>query len=162
MEDFNADNTKIDAAIRAAGQNFIKLREIVTTESANIVNVSLSGIDWSEYGIVLFSCNMAGNGLGKFRPNGWNTTAYYRRIGDLNDSPSNGGVGIYYMGYPTTLTLYPCHENSNLLSGTFCGYFGGSGYLALPYSSFSSMSFSGADSGSSHAAGTRITIWGVK
>ena len=47
-EDFNADNAKIDAAI-AAGCRMIKLREIVTAQTAHQVDLDVSDIVWGRW-----------------------------------------------------------------------------------------------------------------
>lgn len=66
MEDFNADNAKIEAALvqetsaRAAELQAIRnllpivhLQTITTTSTANKVDIDLSGIDWSAYPFIL-------------------------------------------------------------------------------------------------------------
>ena len=53
MEDFNADNAKIDEALfRADRRGLQVIKEIVTTESSNQMNVEFPEIDWKEWNTV--------------------------------------------------------------------------------------------------------------
>ena len=53
MEDFNADNAKIDEALfRADRRGLQKLHEIVTTEDTNDLTVAFPEIDWKEWNTV--------------------------------------------------------------------------------------------------------------
>ena len=51
MEDFNADNTKLDSALKALSETsrYVLLQNIITSKELAQVDVDLTGIDWSTY-----------------------------------------------------------------------------------------------------------------
>ena len=55
MEEFNADNRKVDAAVAALP--YVKLMEITTSADASIVELNVSGIDLTKYAAVQIFTN---------------------------------------------------------------------------------------------------------
>ena len=61
-EDFNADNAKIDAALKSLQPTFVPyvpLRTITTSASTQQIDITLSDIDWSVYRHLLLHVNLA-------------------------------------------------------------------------------------------------------
>ena len=83
MEDFNSDNAKIDAALKALedAQTVVKLLDMTTTEVLSEVTLDLSGIDLTRYHKldIWLMPNLSGIG-------GSSTTCYLGSSGDASGS----------------------------------------------------------------------------
>ena len=78
MEDFNADNDKIDAALAgiAAANQYVKIKEMTTPSTSSQVNFDVSDVDFTEYHTVELFCSDAnGSNIVLLRVNG-KTTDY--------------------------------------------------------------------------------------
>lgn len=84
MDDFNADNAKLDAAIGGMKMPVVKLLEVVTTAAAAAVELDLSGIDLTQYR-ALEVCSQAVSNIVK--DNAYAFDYLYLRIN--NDSGSS-------------------------------------------------------------------------
>lgn len=68
MDDFNADNQKIDAAIAGRLGPIEEIKSMTLSETAYSFSLDISDIDWSKWSIVFveasyqISCNTSGNG----------------------------------------------------------------------------------------------------
>jgi hypothetical protein len=87
MDDFNADNAKLDAAIGGMKMPVVKLLEVVTSAAAAAVELDLSGIDLTQYR-ALEVCSQAVSNIVK--DNAYAFDYLYLRIN--NDS----GSSAYY------------------------------------------------------------------
>ena len=87
MDDFNADNAKLDAAIGGMKMPVVKLLEVVTSAAAAAVELDLSGIDLTQYR-ALEVCSQAVSNITK--TNAYAYDYLYMRIN--NDS----GSSAYY------------------------------------------------------------------
>ena len=107
MEDFNADNAKIDAAlaeVRGANQ-YVKIKEMTVSSAASQVNFDVSDVDFTQYWTIELFCDAA-NPLYSIsmRVNGFTSGYYYggaSGIGSGYDSPTTsmgalGGRVLFY------------------------------------------------------------------
>ena len=83
MSDFNSDNSKIDAALKAnaeaiaaeaaarqAQPSYEKLKTVTIATQGNGLDVDISGIDWGSYQEVLLLAELQGSGYGALQING--------------------------------------------------------------------------------------------
>lgn len=95
MEDFNADNRRIDSL--ASELKYVKLADIVTTATASSMDIDLSGIDFYEYSQLDFNMNLLGGG--------GSTDVFYMYINNLtsgyayNESTNSNGSSWTSMGH---------------------------------------------------------------
>ena len=85
MEDFNADNAKIDAAVAAVP--YVKLLNVTTNAAPTQVDLDLSGIDLSQFSkqITLWGSSRVVNKWVKFRENGTNPELAQKNLLLLED-----------------------------------------------------------------------------
>ncbi len=116
MDDFNRDNASIDTALAAsaaalaaetaartadvavltAKSPFVKLREIVTTQSAAQVNLDLSDINFADWQVLWLDVAPLGSWVGFLLPNG-RTDAVYCQLGTTaSGSTSSSGLAAYF------------------------------------------------------------------
>lgn len=72
MEEMNADNSKIDAAIAAIPISIVKLGQIVTTAAADKIDIDLSTIQWSKYRRVYI--------ISKIKQNASSNLVFYAKV----------------------------------------------------------------------------------
>ena len=99
MDDFNADNAKVDAAIGGMKMPVVKLLEVVTSAAAAAVELDLSGIDLTQYR-ALEVCSQAVSDVVK--TNAYAYDYLYMRIN--NDSGSNS---YYASSNQSYLAMFP-------------------------------------------------------
>lgn len=102
MEDMNADNQKIDAAV---GTNpFVKLLSVRTAVNASQVDLSLSGIDLTQYAALkieaCYGCTPANSVTYVYVRINNITSASYYQCGDINGIPY---MFLCYASYSTTV-----------------------------------------------------------
>ena len=150
MEDFNADNAKIDAALGKIGK-FETIDEVTFESITPTYTFDLTGFDWAKWqfvGVSVQAQSDKGSFLATFMgvssPNGDN----YVRLAHVPP-------------YPFVAVSAPCHDAESAVRGFFigasqCGPVFGAG----PFSKITGLTIHG--SGVSYPAGTKVTLWGVK
>lgn len=165
-EDFNADNTKIDAALDA-GCRMIKLREVVTAQTAHQVDLDISDIDWSRWQEVILDISSSEYkyfSLFFYRNNTLSGSHY--TPGFLDSSTGLFGAS----GVPASVKIrtrfqvfrnpsQPIASVTSLGSSTHFGYYAGETFS----SGFSTgkLSLCGYDSNHDVPAGTKFEFFGV-
>ena len=111
MEDFNYDNQKIDAALKATADAVpcVKLGEQTTATAANAVTLDLTGLDFSAYDGVRFMVESGGGTEGQvfLRLNGL-TTGYEESWANSAHPAYNSGIRVNLSGwFRTVIDLFP-------------------------------------------------------
>ena len=164
MEDFNADNAKIDAAIKAVADSkatiaaltaltarvtalenksrFTKLWETTLTANITGVTIPLSGVNWSQWDKVH---------LDLYVMNGPSMRVYY------NGTTQGDGYAFAFSN-PTLkslpwFTLYPEFKSDRLVQGVYEGRCTGTGQF---YSELTRLTITGG----TLYTGSKFTLWG--
>lgn len=129
MEDFNSDNVKTDAALKAAADEntCVFLRKIVTGADVNQVDLDISDVDWSTYHQLYIRVDSkCDNGTVIIRLNGVAGSEDYRYMNYSQTAQAASNCGFFFANtstitYYTTLTLtggitYP--ECTTSIAGT--------------------------------------------
>lgn len=155
MEDFNADNAKIDAAV-ARKSEFVKLKEITTTTGGvSQIDVDVSDIDFSQWQYVILDTVLTG--YANLRVNG-KTGANY--IGFGYTQWVSGSLASLSTFPQRTVLLSAMQKNARvgtLSVGDAVFLYGQSNDVM--YSGLQTLNFV---SSSTLAAGSKILLWGVK
>jgi len=174
MEDFNADNAKIDAAIQAvyAAMPYVFLRKIVTETDAQQVDVDISDIDWSEYRHLLMHVEMQSGSVYIFtRLNGLQGSSDYQGFRTPSESSALSSVSYGSLiipntagaTYRTSIQITGGITNPEirtaLSGGNYNGVYWCVNSLANP---LSTVNFFANSTGSTISAGATITFYGVR
>lgn len=110
MEDFNADNAKVDTALaELSGRScLIPIKEVVVTTPTVIFPLSLEGIDWDQWQAVVFDFDMTSDKT--------NLVAQVSPTGTLNDL-----VGTFYIGNIATPVEQRDGPSRMILFSNRCG-----------------------------------------
>ena len=167
MEDFNGDNAKIDAALKAnadaaagkadaedlaALEAKVGLRHIktVSVPSGGIYEqVAISGVDWSQWRTVylLLTLPMQVGERMDLRVNGSSSNSIAEVTGDTR----------------CLLLLYPMYDEEMPLSGLIIGQGNQAfGFQSVPYSAFSSLELRVMKEGDTIPAGTKLAFYGER
>lgn len=185
MDDFNRDNASVDTALAAAvaavaaeaaartadvaalsaKSPFVKLREIVTTQSAAQVNLDLSDINFADWQVFWLDVVLAGSWNGTLSPNG-RTDAFYCILGSSN-TESYGLARYNQDGNKYRTIFFPGKDGEKTVScitndGHSVGIFYRGGGTALTFSQLKTFLLVPLNSGYSLNAGTKVTVWGVR
>ena len=148
MEDFNADNTKIDAALN----NFSllnKIREITTSAAASSIDVDISDISWNDWNFVLL----------RFDPNYGSSIFYYST--EINYGKIANGSGYA----PNYIVFFPMKNAANQVSAFgVAGAEVSGGNAGIAYSAMKHLYIyaPSGNGGIQFLAGAKLTFWGVK
>ena len=66
MDDFNADNAKVDAALSSLP--VVKLFSVTVGTAAQQVDIDLSGVDWSQYAYLHVCADLPGTSENMYQP----------------------------------------------------------------------------------------------
>lgn len=167
MDDFNADNQKIDAAFGKVA--YVKLADITTAADANQVDVDLSSFDMSKYSElrVTLRCNASASSTAamKLCVNDLTDTIYKCGSAGTTDYLTNPYMGTGgYLSYITVAPL-PGGRITAICFGISCDSGAASssnrgGVTLAAQTWLTKLNFISA-SGYSILAGTRITVYGV-
>ena len=161
MEDFNADNAKIDAAV-ARKSEFVKLKEITTTAQATAVEINVQSINFSQFYAIIMQAKLSGTGNAKLIISPANSQDG-NVMGNTYGVP-NGMCYLYQDGKTNSVFMLPMQDGTKAVSTvmlhgvTFItGQSSGSSFETL-----STLTVSAADTSYYISAGSKITLWGVK
>lgn len=186
MEDMNADNQKIDAAV-SANPN-VKLISVKTSANASQVDFDLSGIDLTKYAALkieaCYCCTPASTvGQVYIRINNISTASYYR---PATSCSSAGYTSVLFSPYASYLTNVPASFNAEIsgISGapdtlattkmvfgaiTYFGYITapeiGTGFGSIGIektTAISSINITSCSASGYIQAGSEFTLYGVK
>ena len=186
MEEMNADNRKVDAAVAALP--YVKLMDITTAADATQVDLNVSGIDFKKYALVQLFSNAISRNSGsqsqssygiKMKINGFG--GYFDVEGSSNNV-YNDYVGLFYTYAYGAIVIradisgfqpHPVAQQDSSFSTVFCVHAsGGCGnnpthtVSTVPLSSAGSklntISFLPDVSGYNIKAGSRFVLYGVK
>lgn len=186
MDDFNRDNANIETALTAAAaavaaetaaraadvamlatkSPFVKLREIVTTQSAAQVNLDLSDINFGDWQILWLDVAPLGIWAGFLRPNG-RTDAVYYQLGTNTGSTLNSGLALYNNDKKYRTIFFPGKNEEKKVSCVTAGEIDGGIFYrgvcgALTFPQLKTFLLVPIESYYYLNAGTKITIWGVR
>lgn len=180
MEDMNADNQKIDAAV--AANPYVKLMDITTSADAQQVNLNVSGIDLRKYAMLQIFTNATVN---PFATASWiyarinNEGAYYDESMYNYQNTYQSYVAVFSAPKQSfsaiRMEISGFLPSSSDASGPLLirsigacsaiSYYMNAGYAYKPLSKisdFASINFLTDNSGVKIAAGSRFVIYGVK
>ena len=153
--DFNSDNQKIDAALKAAADavavlespdRFVKLKEVtVTADTEKDIVIDLSGVDWSQWNMVhLDLINTNGQQMWLY----YNSTANNQNFYPLSGSQNHG---MYHPRLTFRVGYTPNREVRAEPTDRFAG-------TPFPYSQLKKIIASGAEMD----AGAQFVVWGER
>ena len=167
MEDFNADNEKIDTAIAAIP--YIKIKELTLSAAATTASLDVSDVDFSQYmKIELFVHAPQSSGAITVQVN--NLTSGYSAL-QLNGS--GGGMGaaqsfqylatFYKYGYGALL-FYTPNPSGKVgcinFAATESSYFGYQSFASCTWKQLNSFNFN--VTGASFPAGSTFALFGIR
>jgi len=169
MDDFNADNAKLDAAVGA--MPWWKLREVTTAATAAQVDIDLTGIDLSQYWDVIVYARLKCAYV-YLRINNLGSGHY--TYGDTNGGFSGGNLQLFNIGvsdgsmismlhlqeYKGSAACWLTGMGDLSSTGPAC-YYNSAGAVDVPLQSVTSLNLIAANS-STIAAGSKIAIFGLK
>jgi|GEM_PF-942602 len=186
MDDFNRDNANIetalgaafaavtaetaartaDVAVLTAKSPFVKLREIVTTQSAAQVNLDLSDINFADWQVLWLDVAILGTWAGFLRPNGTTDASYYQ-LGSTSGPISNNGLTVYYNDKKYRTIFFSGKSGEKRISCITVGESdGGMVYRGvcstLTFSQQKTFLLVPTESYYHMDTGTKIAIWGVR
>ena len=186
MDDFNRDNANIetvlgaafaavtaetaartaDVAVLTAKSPFVKLREIVTTQSAAQVNLDLSDINFADWQVLWLDVAILGTWAGFLRPNGKTDASYYQ-LGSTSGPISNNGLTAYYNDKKYRTIFFPGKSGGKRISCITVGESDGGTFYrgvcgTLTFSQLKTFLLVPTESYYHMDTGTKITIWGVR
>jgi hypothetical protein len=156
MEDFNADNAKIDAAIRAAESSYIPLKSVTATNFANVseIDFDLSDVNFGAWQYVVIDLHIMGSGY----VNTLFSDEKYLLDGNGNKISTSIGTDVSYQhrlrfncyGNPARRVTYTLDETYPYRHESItCG-------------AMSVLKFPVATTSYYISAGSTLTVWGVK
>ena len=163
MEDFNADNAKIEAAL--AANPFLKLIDTTIDTDCETFDIDLSSIDMSCFAQLILHCEIGG-GPFELLANG-KTTNYYQNRTAVNALGGGGANGVY-TGSMTSITVVgPDSKNILAVSSYAANIYTGDPTsvtcLMADDETLQFFRFVTRDAKTYHlAAGSRIIIYGYK
>ena len=187
MEDFNADNAKLDAAIkgqanaleaeRAARISAVQaardacplvvLRSVTLTASAPRYDLSLTGFNWDDYGEITIYTKIKGASYSiglKVLLNNISTANYY--AGPAGRQGVLFATNTYLQGHSIQCRVPRRTSGFRSLWTTEEGWSSPQGYYVSassePLASFTTMNFICEDADRPFPAGTRFTILGIR
>lgn len=153
-----------DVAALAAKSPFVKLREIVTAQSATQVNLDLSDINFADWQVLWMDVALVGSWNGTLCPNG-RADAFYCMLG--SSSTQSSGLTFYDCAKKYRTIFFPgkneektvtCISDGDRENGIF--FRGIDTELTFPQ--LKTFLLVPRDSGYSLRAGSKITVWGVR
>ena len=190
MDDFNRDNANLESALSenaaaiaaeeaarlggdaaldgkiAARAAFVPLLQIVTTQSAAQLDISLANIHFADWQLLWMDVALLGSWAGYMRPNGTNNAILYLLESGTPPTYSTG-LGVYYNSKQNRTIFFPGKNGAKRISSILAGETDG-GLLyrgvcsTLTFSQLSSFSFVPGQSDYHIDAGSSITLWGVR
>ena len=105
MEDFNADNAKLESALTSLNEasRYVYLKTVTTTEDLTQVDIDLTDIDWTVYPQIIIMAKIQGvsGSGGRVLFNGC-TEKYYRHYNSLGNAEDAFCAGNFYMDSSTS------------------------------------------------------------
>ena len=154
MDDFNADNAKLDAALKANADavtalanrsRFTKLREVNIANYTTSAELYLDDVDWSQWDKVHVDIMTSNAQQGNIYLNSDTEANYIGKFGGEYAEP-----GLYH----PRLTFYPHFQTSRFITLT---YIGTTRLWLAPYSSVNKLLFT-----SNSINGIFLVVWGEK
>jgi hypothetical protein len=164
MDDFNADNAKLDAALDAVP--WVKLLDVTTAASAAQVDIDLSGIDLTGYMDVLVCARLKnssvyirvnGLGSGSYSYNGSNSADYMQLLYGESDGSMTERIHLTDYGSSAACWLQGLNTGSSVGAG--CSY-NSAGTAHISLAAVTALNF--VASSGAIGAGSRLVIYGMK
>lgn len=171
MEDFNADNAKIDAALASIKEllPIVHLQTITTTAAATKLDIDLSGFDWDTYTYALIRIDgkmSSSSGSFYVRMNGYSGEYDYQYSSGGSNTQSDTYAGYCSLSYSNSKNIplllvsnrgtYP--DVSIRTIGALARYHG----ILKREVALSTLSLVGSSSSYTISSGTKIDIYGIK
>jgi hypothetical protein len=175
MDDFNADNAKLDAAL--GGMAVDRLLTVVTSAAANQVDLDLSGLDLTKYAQLHLAAGIiTDNSTGSYcycnmRANDIASGYFFSWSGQVINSSSTtiaqfetSNIGSICDAKMSIITghLHCLSMSDFSASGYNSSYIPGSGSVALPTGKLTKLSIYVQTAPYKIQAGTRIVLYGLK
>lgn len=174
MSDFNNDNSKIDAALKAnadaiaaeaaarqAQPSYEKLKTVTIAAQGNNLDVDIGGIDWGSYQEVILLAELQGSGYGAVQVNGGSGGESYVQF----SSSLGSGMGIAHAYFYSDMWIRflvggdsQRRINSIGLGTGLCYCM----YGTTKYQDITSLRFVGQESSFYVSAGSKLTFWGIR
>lgn len=166
MEDFNADNAKLDAALACHPSAELICAATVEDETATRVGLDVSQVDWSRYFMLYLSVHKDTRGsltittnqgdchsmrLFNGGANNENSMSYFYEAMDVR--------ALFFVGYsgstaPVLLGVSTCQATGNFP----VRFQVNTGFASIPYQEFSELYVGGSKLG----VGAKVELWGIK
>ena len=158
MEDFNSDNAKIDAALKAlAGKSaFTLLKTVTVPEGGSSCQLDVSDVDWSQWQYVLLDLDLKGVGTVHIKPNGtnsgnWSSASSSTEAGMLSTISAVSFQRLTFSIAKSPARTIRIRSEDNVYGGN----------NELTYADLNTLDLTGSSSRYSAGAGAAITLWGV-
>lgn len=155
MEDFNADNAKLDAAL-AEKLGRARIIKTMALPSASTFDLDLTDIDWNKWGLIGFSLDLLTMGSGtpsavycQVKTSGSGVTEYC--------SSAKNGYIVHSTYMPLFVGLLPLHDSSRRVESLYLGSSSGIGFAACTFADLTGLRVGGGFS-----ASQTLTLWGIK
>ena len=166
VADFNADNLKLDTALKELRDcpGFQKIQEHILEKSEHTLSYDLSGIDWKRWSVVRMDLHLINgqgsegyvhlNGGGSYISLGGGTNSMFLKAEVRpENSPEQPG--------PTRMFLLPMgNEDEYVRAISFSNHGLLYSYLNTPYKQINKMTIT--SNGSAFRTGCKFTIYGMK
>ena len=152
MDDFNADNQKLEAALGAIG-SYEELEEKTLENSANTISFDLSKLDWSKWQFIGVKAEVPENNIAD------NNIFTSNLVGASTDCTRRTGSFSCCGPSSFLVAAAPFHSAASTVKGFYVGDTGGIGYGKTPFSSVTAFQLSGSYP---YPAKTRAVLWGIR
>ena len=164
-EDFNSDNQKIDEAIAAleTKSSFVKLKELVTTQTLSTLKFDLTAIDWSAWRFVCAEIYLYNNNGGTANINTNLGGSQYSMGGSLSNFFAD--TYIFKVGtenlQPLQILFFPnCNPENHVRAFSFAEPFPCYSYTHAPFQKLEY--FEIVTKATMFQPGCRMTVWGMR
>lgn len=156
MDDFNADNEKLDAALLSKLGKAQIIKTIPVNSAERQLDIDLRDVDWSKWDTV----GIFYNAYNHFSDDTDTAVA----VGGSPTSATSWGVSgesYFFMGKPspTIILLFPLHDKTREVWGLFFAGSCGAGCSNFPFSELASIRLTRENQ--YFPTGRSITVWGI-
>ena len=166
MDDFNADNAKIDAALAFHPSAELICSAVATDDEPTLLTLDISQVDWNRYFMLYLSVHKdtrdsvtittdKGNGYGMRLTNGSENNDHYM----AHFYEAMEVRAFFFVGYNGASTPVLFGTSTCQKTGDFSEWFQvNTGFVSFPYQELSELRVGGSKFG----LGAKVDLWGIK
>lgn len=156
MDDFNADNQKLDAAIASRLGPAEIIKTIAIPQRTAYVDVDLSDMDWDQWDMVVLHYDQFNNDAGEIY------ARVYTKGGDLAPATGNGSGSSLYSGksFPLFIFFFPLRDKSRRVISLSVAETASTGMASIPFSDIQYLQLGFINS--MLMANSSVTVWGIR